>query len=97
MTRWPGRRDAEGRLDAEVQFHLDARVADLVAVGMSLEAARSQARREFGGLEQVKEACRDQRATRWLGDAWRDVRAPSARSAWARRSPTPAPAGGWPP
>ena len=48
-------------LDRELQFHVDERVAELVAAGVPLEDARRQARLEFGGLMQVKEACRDER------------------------------------
>ena len=49
----------EKHLDAELRFHLEQRVADLVASGMAREEARRQARLEFGGLDQVKEECRD--------------------------------------
>jgi putative ABC transport system permease protein len=49
----------EKHLDAELRFHLEHRIADLVAAGMAPEKARRQARLEFGGLDQVKEECRD--------------------------------------
>ncbi len=75
----PHRRGAEQRLDTELQFHIEQRIADLVTEGLTPEAARAQARREFGGVEQVKEACRDERTTRWLADGWRDLRV-AARS-----------------
>jgi hypothetical protein len=41
----------EKHLDAELRFHLDQRIADLVATGMAPEEARRQARLEFGGLD----------------------------------------------
>ncbi len=50
---------AEKHLDAELRFHLEQRVADLVAAGMTPEEARRRARLEFGGIDQVKEECRD--------------------------------------
>ena len=53
------RKLTEKRLDAELQFHVEHRVADLVAEGMAPEEARRGARLEFGGLDQVKEECRD--------------------------------------
>ncbi len=84
MTRPVSRRSAEEQLDAEVRFHLEQRVDELVAQGLSRDAAEARARREFGGVEQVKEACRDQRAGRWLLDTWRDVRV-AARA--LRRAP----------
>ena len=49
----------EKHLDAELRFHLDQRIADLVASGMSPEEARRRARLELGGIDQVKEECRD--------------------------------------
>ena len=49
----------EKHLDAELRFHLDQKVADLVAAGIGPEEARRRARLEFGGLDQVKEECRD--------------------------------------
>lgn len=70
--RTPGRR-AEHQLDAELRFHLEQRVADLVDAGLPIETAQAQARREFGGVEQVKEACRDERPLRWVSDGWRDI------------------------
>ena len=54
------RRTVEDELDAELQFHLQQLQAH--------EAAR------FGGLEQVKEACRDMRTLRGLDDVIQDVR-----------------------
>lgn len=69
------RRDAlELELDAELRYHFDRRVDDLVGEGMSAEAARCAARLEFGGLDQVKEMCRDARGTRWLEDLLGDGR-----------------------
>jgi len=41
---------------------------------MSREDAARRTRLEFGGLQQVKEQCRDVRAVLWLDDAWRDLR-----------------------
>jgi hypothetical protein len=56
-----GMRSADD-LDKELQFHLDERVADLVARGTPLEEARRLARLEFGGPVQIREAIRDQSA-----------------------------------
>ena len=58
--------------------------------GLSEQEARRQARLEFGGLEQVKEDCRDARGTRWLEDLAQDLRyglrllraEPSLHAAW---------------
>jgi putative ABC transport system permease protein len=68
------RREQERQLDAELRFHLDRRVEDLVRAGRSDEAARREARLEFGGLDQMKEACRDARGTRSVEDLAQDLR-----------------------
>ncbi|HET9423738.1 MAG TPA: ABC transporter permease, partial [Gemmatimonadaceae bacterium] len=69
------RRDAlERELDREMQFHLDAAVADHVRAGMSRDDAVRRARIDFGGPEQIKEATRDSRGTRWVEDFLHDCR-----------------------
>ncbi len=64
----------ERQLDAELRFHLEQQVADYVATGVSPEEARRRARREFGGLDQVKEECRDVGAARFVESLIQDLR-----------------------
>ena len=64
----------EAELDAELRDHVERQVADHVRAGMSAREARRRARLEFGGLDQVKELCRDVRRMRWLEDLGRDLR-----------------------
>jgi len=64
----------EKHLDAELRFHLDQRIADLVVTGMAPEEARRQARLEFGGLDHVKEECRDVGAGRLVESLIQDIR-----------------------
>lgn len=64
----------EEKLDRELRFHLDQHIADLIAQGHDREEARRRARLALGGLEQVKEQCRDARGTRWLEDLAQDLR-----------------------
>src|SRR5262249_37829492 len=69
------RRDqAERELDAELRYDFDRRVEDFIAAGMNAEDARRAARLEFGGLDQIKERCRDARGTRWFDDLAADLR-----------------------
>ncbi|HET9176893.1 MAG TPA: ABC transporter permease [Terriglobia bacterium] len=68
------RKLTESHLDAELRFHLEQRIADLVAAGMVPEEARRHARVEFGGLDQVKEECRDVGAARFIETLIRDLR-----------------------
>ena len=69
------RRDTvENELDEELRFHFEQQVDKFVRTGMSLPEARRRARLEFGGSDEIKEACRDARGTRWLEDFIRDGR-----------------------
>lgn len=68
----PGRRDEE--LDVEIRAHLELLARDYERRGMNPIDARFTARRDFGGVEQMKEAYRDRRALRWVDDLLRDVR-----------------------
>src|SRR6266511_3776144 len=70
-TFWRSR--AERQLSREIEAHLAILEEDFLQRGLSPDAARVAARREFGGVEQAKEVQRDARALRWLADAWRDV------------------------
>jgi predicted permease len=77
MTPWNRLRHRgkiEDQLEKELAFHLEQHAADLTARGLPPGEARRQARIAMGGPEQVKEACRDARGTRWLEDLWQDVR-----------------------
>src|ERR1700730_14280307 len=47
-------------IDQELQFHIDERIDDLVRSGLPRGDAERQARVEFGGLVQTKEAILDQ-------------------------------------
>jgi putative ABC transport system permease protein len=64
----------ERQLDAELRFHLEQQIADYIAAGMTPEEARRRARLEFGGLDQVKEECRDVGAARFIETLIQDIR-----------------------
>ncbi len=49
------RRDPQADVDAELRFHLDARVDDLIARGVTAEGARKQALAEFGDVDATRE------------------------------------------
>ena len=72
--RWWRREQLEGELERELRFHEDESAADLVERGVDPDEARRQARLALGGLEQMKEQCRDARGTRWAEDLLQDVR-----------------------
>jgi len=64
----------EADLDEELRFHLEMQIDENMRCGMSRDAARTAAMRSFGGLEQIKEACRDARGLSWLEAFWQDLR-----------------------
>ena len=68
----PTRLDAE--LDDELRFHVESRVRQYLAEGMTPDAARRRARLAFGSSDRVKEECREADAIQWLDTAWRDLR-----------------------
>ena len=77
MTWWRRARNRdrmERELDAELRDHVERQVADYVRAGLSEQEARRRTRIEFGGVEQIKEVCRDARGTRWLDETWQDLR-----------------------
>src|SRR5260370_8580987 len=71
------RRNAvEDELDNELRFHFGRQVEKYVASGLDRAEAVRQARLKVGGLEQLKEECREARGVRWLEDLWMDLRYP---------------------
>jgi hypothetical protein len=56
-----GKRRLEAKLKDEIQTHLALLVEENLEHGMSPAEARFEARKAFGGIEQMKDAYRDQR------------------------------------
>jgi putative ABC transport system permease protein len=67
-------RRRERRLDEEIAGHLDLLTDQYVAAGMAPADARRAARRAFGGIDQMKEAHRDQRGLPVVDALGQDVR-----------------------
>ena len=94
--RWPrilymrcrslfGRPRLEDELSDELRFHLQEQIQENLAAGMLPDEARRAALADIGGLDQVKEACRDSRGVTLVENAWRDL-----RYAWRGLARTPA-------
>jgi predicted permease len=64
----------ENELEEEVRFHVEKQIAENVATGMTPGEARRAAMREFGGVEQVKEECRDERRVNRIETFGADLR-----------------------
>src|SRR5258707_4778967 len=65
---------SERDLDEELSVHLEMLVEENIRRGMSHKEARYAARRSFGGVEQTKEAYRDQRGLPMLETLVQDIR-----------------------
>ncbi|HXA00204.1 MAG TPA: ABC transporter permease [Candidatus Dormibacteraeota bacterium] len=68
------RRHFEDDLDEELRSHLAMAEELNLRKGISAAEARREALRSFGGIEQVKEICRDQKGLPTIEAAFRDVR-----------------------
>ena len=76
----------EDNLDAELQFHVDRLTEKHVQAGLAPAEASRRARIELGGLEQVKEECRQSWGLSWIDTLLRDSRYAVARMSRYPRS-----------
>ena len=64
----------ERELDAELEAYLELDVEENIRRGMAPKEARRMALARLGGVETVKEECRDVQRFRFVDDLWRDLR-----------------------
>ena len=64
----------ESELDEELQFHFEERIRELLATGLSREAATAQVARRFGNPLRWREQSRDVKLLPWLDSILRDIR-----------------------
>lgn len=81
---WVQHRHRTDELDEEIRLHLDLRIQRNLERGMTPTDARTRAIRQFGDPTRVREAAADIWISRWLDDAWQDLR---FGSRWLKRSP----------
>jgi predicted permease len=67
-------RHVEQELNEELQFHLEQKIEEGLARGLSPKEARYAAMRAMDGLEQRKEQMRDARRLHWLTDFFDDAK-----------------------
>jgi len=67
------RRRLDAELDEEIRIHLEMATEEYVRRGMSQEDAQREARRAFGGVEQMRERHREARGLPWLDHVLRDL------------------------
>jgi hypothetical protein len=68
------RPEVERELDGELRYHIDRLTEQNIARGMPPAEARRQAAIAVGGLEPIKDDCRDARLGRIVETFWQDVR-----------------------
>jgi len=64
----------ERELSDELRYHLEKLIEEKIEEGKTPEQARYAALRELGGLDQIKEECRDMRRVNWIENFVQDVR-----------------------
>jgi macrolide transport system ATP-binding/permease protein len=74
LQRLFSRNRMERELDKELLFHIETQVAAKVRSGIPEIEARRLTRLEFGGIDQVKEDCRESRGTMWMASTMQDLR-----------------------
>src|SRR4051812_31924424 len=80
------REKLDAEMTEEMRAHLEMQTTRNLANGMAPDEARHAARRQFGGMKQLKEQCRDERRRSWV---WFDHLAQDLRYAAGslRRNP----------
>ena len=69
-----GRKRVEQDLDEELQYHLERKIEENIAQGLTPGQARDAAMRAMDSLTQRKEECRDQRGVNGIDNTIRDIR-----------------------
>src|SRR5580693_9181137 len=68
------RNTVEAELDDELRFHFEQQAEKCIRSGMTREEARRQARLLVGGIDQVKEECREERGVHHMENLLQDLR-----------------------
>ena len=68
------RQRVEQDLDEELQYHLERKIEENIARGLTPEESRHAALRAMDGLAQRKEECRDRRGVNGIDNTIRDIR-----------------------
>lgn len=68
------RSSVETELNDELRAHLEHETAKYVEAGLSLEEATRRAQMQFGGLDHIKEECRDARGVNFIETTLQDLR-----------------------
>src|SRR5262245_53411357 len=64
----------DARMDDEMRSLIEMQMQGNIESGMPPEEARYAALRQFGGIESIKETCREQRGVTWIENLGQDIR-----------------------
>src|SRR5947208_282291 len=67
-------REVEQDLDDELRFHMERKIEESLAQGLTPEEARRTALRAMDGIELRKEECRDMRGINGIENFFQDLR-----------------------
>jgi putative ABC transport system permease protein len=67
------RNDFENHMTDELRFHIEEYTEDLIRAGVSSEEAARRARMEFGGVDNVKEDCREAYSIHLFDEFFREL------------------------
>jgi putative ABC transport system permease protein len=73
LSRLFHRSEQDAQLDSELRFHVEQQTADNIAAGIDPDEARRRALAQFGGLEYMKEECREARGTHFVETLLQDT------------------------
>src|SRR5579859_2152429 len=66
--------ELDSEMEQEMRSHIELQTRENIEAGMTPEEARREALRWFGGVESIKETCRDQRGVDWIETCLQDLR-----------------------
>jgi predicted permease len=64
----------DARMDDEMRSHIEMQTQENIEAGMKPEEARYAALRQFGWVQSIKDACREQRGVSWIENLGQDIR-----------------------
>ena len=68
------RKQVDQELDEELGYHLEQQIRQNISKGMSPEEARRAALRAMGGMQQVREQCKEKRRVNYIEHFFHDLR-----------------------
>ncbi len=74
MSHWRGRDGFDADLEEEMRAHVEMKAEEYEAEGMTRDAARARAGREFGSMVRLQEETRDVWRMRWLEELVSDLK-----------------------